>query len=821
MSKIRKTIEEGFESYGKLVFKFHKATLVIVLLFIGLMVLQVPQVQFDPSTEGFFHEEDPSLIAYNDFRDQFGRDEMIILMIKSDHIFSLPFFEKLLQLHEQLENEVPFLNDINSLINARSIISKNDELIVKDLLEEFPETEKNLIELKEYILTHPLYKNLIISEDGKYTALVIKTEAYSTTGLEAEDDSLPDELDIDEGLLSSDSIESNEITPITDAQNSQVIEKVGDLIDQYQSDDFRISLSGSPTITAYLKQAMQTDMKRFTLIAILIISVFLFLLFRRISGVALPLLTVILSVVSTIGLMAWMNTSIKLPTMILPSFLLAVGVGASVHLMAMFYKHFNHESKEKAIILALGHSGMPIFMTSITTAVGLLSFGAAEVAAIADLGVFAASGVFISLFLTLTLIPAMLSAMKIRPSPKIKIEPDSGVTDRILTGCGHLATSHPYLILTLAFALILGAGVGISKLRLSHHILHWFPADSEIRQNTNQIDHHLKGSVSMEVLVKTKKENGLYDPKLLKNLDQIADHAKIYKGTDGIQLVAKSISLSDTLKEIHQALNKNNPEFYIIPDNRQLIAQEFLLFENSGSDDLANLVDSQFSETRLTIKLPWRDATTYVDMINDIKNYASRLFGPDIEIVVTGMGVLLMETINSMMNSTVTSYSIAAVVISILMILLIGQLKLGLASMIPNLFPIILTLGLMGWLEINLDMFTLLIGSIAIGLAVDDTIHFFHNFRKYHEQTENVRKAVEETLLTAGRAMLVTTLVLATGFWIFMLATLNNVFYFGLLTGITLVFAFLADVLLAPAILTLMTKDSVPIPECSKKAHCP
>lgn len=141
--------------------------------------------------------------------------------------------------------------------------------------------------------------------------------------------------------------------------------------------------------------------------------------------------------------------------------------------------------------------------------------------------------------------------------------------------------------------------------------------------------------------------------------------------------------------------------------------------------------------------------------------------------------------------------------------------------MIPNLFPIILTLGLMGWLEINLDMFTLLIGSIAIGLAVDDTIHFFHNFRKYHEQTENVRKAVEETLLTAGRAMLVTTLVLATGFWIFMLATLNNVFYFGLLTGITLVFAFLADVLLAPAILTLMTKDSVPIPECSKKAHCP
>jgi len=166
-----------------------------------------------------------------------------------------------------------------------------------------------------------------------------------------------------------------------------------------------------------------------------------------------------------------------------------------------------------------------------------------------------------------------------------------------------------------------------------------------------------------------------------------------------------------------------------------------------------------------------------------------------------------MRTVSAMMHSTLKSYGVAVVIITILMILLIGRFRIGVLSMAPNLFPIVLILGLMGWTGIKLDMFTMLIGSIAIGLAVDDTIHFFHNFRKYYEEGGNVRNAVLDTLTTAGRAMLTTTMVLAIGFWLFMFASMNHLFNFGLLTGTTLVFAFLADILLAPALLAIATPD--------------
>ena len=176
---------------------------------------------------------------------------------------------------------------------------------------------------------------------------------------------------------------------------------------------------------------------------------------------------------------------------------------------------------------------------------------------------------------------------------------------------------------------------------------------------------------------------------------------------------------------------------------------------------------------------------------------------------VTGTLNLFTQMIFTMMRSMGKSYLIAGVVITLMMMVLLGSFRLGLLSMLVNFAPIIITMGLiMGLAGIPLDAFTLLIGSIALGLAVDDTIHFFHNFRNYYGKTRDVQEAVRQTLLTSGRAMLFTTSVLVVGFWLFMLATLNNVFNFGLLTGITLILALMADFLLAPALIVLVTRTS-------------
>jgi predicted RND superfamily exporter protein len=268
--------------------------------------------------------------------------------------------------------------------------------------------------------------------------------------------------------------------------------------------------------------------------------------------------------------------------------------------------------------------------------------------------------------------------------------------------------------------------------------------------------------------------------------------------------VGKTVSIVDVVKEIHQALNENRADFHTIPQDRQLVAQELLLFENSGSDDLADVVDSQFRVARFNMKLPFEDAIQYAPFMDTVEENFARILGDQASFRLTGLMAIMARTFTAVMHSMAWSYVIAFLVITPLMVLLIGNVRVGMLSMIPNLAPILITLGVMGWLGLPLDAFTLMIGGIAIGLAVDDTIHFMHNFRRYYERSGDVRDAVRQTLSTTGQAMLFTSLVLSTGFFIYALATLRNLVTFGLLTGFTIIVAFLADALLAPALMALV-----------------
>jgi predicted RND superfamily exporter protein len=269
--------------------------------------------------------------------------------------------------------------------------------------------------------------------------------------------------------------------------------------------------------------------------------------------------------------------------------------------------------------------------------------------------------------------------------------------------------------------------------------------------------------------------------------------------------VGKAWSLATILKEINQALNENRSAYYTIPQNRDLIAQEFLLFENSGSDDLEDVVDSQFSKARLSIKGPFKDAVKYNRFIDTVSSYFDENF-PEATITLTGMMALLSQTVNNAIISMARSYVIALIVITALMIILIGRVRIGLLSMIPNLAPILLMIGVIGATPIKMDLFTMMVASIAIGLAVDDTIHFMHNFRRYYEQSGEPKQAVYETLHTTGRAMLVTTIVLSIGFFIFVFASMNNLFAFGVLTAFTILMALAADYLVAPALMILVNR---------------
>ena len=233
-----------------------------------------------------------------------------------------------------------------------------------------------------------------------------------------------------------------------------------------------------------------------------------------------------------------------------------------------------------------------------------------------------------------------------------------------------------------------------------------------------------------------------------------------------------------------------------------------MLLENSESDYLEKLVDSQFQIARISIRVPWYDTLEYLPLIKEVeKGFKTRL-GNDVSIIVTGTMSLLTRTLNAAIRSAAESYIIALVVITTLMAILIGNIRIGIIAMLPNLGPIAVAMGLMWVFSIPLNLFTMLVGSIAIGLAVDDTIHFLHNFRRYYLETGDVQGSVTRTLHTTGRAMLVTSIVLAIGFYIFSLASLNNIVDFGILTGTAIILALVSNFVLAPALMAIVYKNS-------------
>jgi len=790
----RLTVEKKFEHFTYFIIRHRFKALFLTLLMVFGLASNLPKITFDTSTEGFLYEDDPQIVNYNAFRDQFGRDEKIIVAVKTKDIFDRVFLEKLFKLHAEIEENVPHLKAVDSLQNARKTLGEESALIVEDLfIDGIPNETKKLQAIKDFAQSNTIYKDLYLNADATFTTIMLTSNTYSSLNLEEFND-------FDDGFDEEEK-GTKHLEFITPQESNELIHKLEQILETYKSDNFKIYTAGSPIITKNLQSTLMSDMSTFILYVILTISFLLFLTFRRLSGIAIPLLVVILTLLATIGSMALLGYPITSMTQILPSLLLAVAIGDSIHILSIFYHKYDETGdKNTSIAYAIGHSGLAVMMTSLTTAASLASFSISDIAPVAALGIFSAIGVTLALFLTLVFIPILLSLLPM----KHKEKDEDTTLDTLMISIANFSIRYYKSITAFAFIVIIASLLFASQMQFSHNPLHWFKTDNIIRTNTETIDKELRGSISIEVVLDTGKENGVYNPLFLNKIEKVSKEIYTYKGEN--YFIGKIVSINQVLKEIHKALNENQEAFYAIPQDKDLIAQEFLLFENSGSDDLEDIVDSQFSKTRLSIKAPWVDSVEYVALIDKLHTLLNSEFKDLATVTITGTLPILSTTITKSIESSIESYVIAFIVIALLMVLLIGNLKLGLLSMIPNLTPIMFALAFMVIFELPLDMFTILIGAIAIGMVVDDTIHYMHNFKRYYILHNDVDEAIRLTLHSSGRAIFITSIVLSSGFLVFMFASMTNLFNFGLITGITVVVAMVTNLVLTGALMKLVIK---------------
>lgn len=780
---LRFRVEKGFERFGFFLCRHRFAVLLVLACFIGLLVAQLRNITVDTSSEALLHPKDPSLIGYNSFRDEFGRAETVMVALTPPDVYDTEFLEWLRALHDDLEENTPYLSRITSLVNVRNTHHQAGAMVVEELLENMPETPEDLTLLRERVEGTPSYRDHVISGNGRTTAIIIETDAVVE---EPDPDGEPG---------------ATRLRYFGAEENRAVVEAVDEVLARHSFPDTRVAVSGGPVVVDLFNRATLSDMRLGMILAVGVNALFLLLLFRRVTGIFLPLIVVISAMASTIGLMPLFGVALKMTTTIIPGFLVAVGVADSVHVLAIFYRRLDSgEDKFTAIARSLSYTSLAVVMTSLTTAAGLMSFSFAKLAALGEMGQFAAMGVILALLFTITMLPALLAVLPIRP--RAARARKAGVMDRVLSGFASFSTRHPRKIVAISLAVLALAVAMDTTLRFSNNVVDYFPDEMAVKKDLLYLDKHMRGVVALEAVLDTGKENGVKEPEFLNTLEKTSH--ELTRITDRELFIGKVVSVTDIVKEINKALFEDDPGQYILPQTREAVAQELLLFENQGVDDLTRVTDPTFRLARVTMKTPWVDSIVFEDFIQKVHQKLAAAFGPEVGISLTGEAALMARTIPATLQNLTWSYILAFVTITLMMILLLGNLRLGLVSMFPNALPIMLVMGIMGGLGILLNLNTIMIGCIAIGLVVDDTMHFMYNFSRYMSIYQDPARAVRETLLSTGRAMLITTLVLSGGFFVLLLTTLKNFKIFGLFTGIIILLALLADFVLAPAIVMLM-----------------
>lgn len=778
-------VEYGFELLGLAMGRRPWLWLFACLLIVAALASQLPHLKQDSSIEGFLPKDSDTIQSYLRFKEIFGRDETFVIAIDVENPYTQKFSTQLHRLQQELLDEVPYIAKVDSIANARYTHGENDTLYVDELLPEtLPDDPSEIEKLRNYAVTNENYSNFLIAEDGKMVTLVVRLNSFN---YEKDENGELHRRYLDEtDMLSAYS------------KLHEIVDRNRGVISDY------IELTGGMPISLELSELTRLDFILLSGLANLIIGFVLLLIFKRLSGVLFPLIVMLFGVTVTMSFMAIFGTPIQVSTSILPAFLLSVCVGDSIHLLAIFYRHYDEgDEKIHALAKSMGHSGLAMLFTSITTAAGLMSFATSDLTMVSALGIYGALGSLVAFFLSISILPCLIALTPIKR--RALHQDESKNMHRFLAWCAYFSIRYAKVIVLVGVALLAGSMYFASQIKFSHYPLGWLPQDNPYTVAIKKFEQRMGSTSSIEVVLDTGKDRGVLNPGFLRAMDEIQQEV-ISWDTENYS-IAKAISVTNIIKETNRALHDNADEYYSIPDDPNLISQELFMVEMDEPDDLYNVVDNDYRIARMTITSTWFDGVYMQSLLSKLQARLDEAMLPyDVKTSFTGVSPIMGVTFAKMLVSTAESYGLAVISITFMMVLLIGNAKLGLLSMIPSLLPILMVLAIMQLLGIRLDMLTMLIGSIAIGLTVDDNIHFMHGFRRLYIKTGDPAYAIERTLMSTGRAMLITSIVLSLGFLVYIKAQMTIMASFGIITAGCIVLALLASYLVAPALMFLANK---------------
>jgi len=763
---------------------------VVLLVCVGIAaggLVLAKGARVDNSYEAYFDPVDPSYLAYEQYREDFGSDEIAYILYDApgfEHgAWNLEVMGKIAHLTTALEDEVPFIYDVKSVVNAELVEGVPDGIEISELDDDFPENQETLLELRERYLKKPMLVGGLVSEDRKHAALIIKMDRSSNDP--------PEEIRVDPEL--GDALEN--LYPQASAAAIETIlarpEYAG--IDFYHS--------GDVPLNAYYNRVIGEESEQLGALTSLLIGLVLLISFRSLVGVVAPLLVVQLCVILCVALVAVIGWKLTLSFASLPTLVTAIGVAHAVHILSEFRGRFNAlQDRRAALVETLYLVGTPCLLTSLTTAAGFGAMSFVPIKSIAQSGTIGAFGVLAAFVMSLTLLMALLSFGRKTPRELSKraLDTRSKGSDRVravLLAVAAFDLRHRRGIL-VGFALVfLVSIVGISQLQVDSNWLDDFKDSEPIKQTTVRVDEVMGGTTNIIYLFDAGVEDGIKEPEVLGEMERV--QALLESGSEAVR---KTYSLVDILKDLNQAFHGGDPAWHKLPESREMVAQYLILYESSGGEEAEEYVSSDYRRASVEARIALGPTSVTADLVERVRVALQEEPLQHSTLTLTGIGALWLKLMDYIVSSQVQGFLLAFGVIAVMMVSIFRSFGTGMISMVPNLTPVALALAFMGFFAIPLDYSKVSIAAVAIGIAVDDTVHLLSRYRHEFRIRGNYARALEAALQDVGRALLITSTALVLGFLVFLLSALHSQAMYGVLLASTIVTALVADFLLMPAL---------------------
>ncbi len=746
--------------FTKSFLKTTKHPRITLCLLFGLTIIAFffcQKLHIDTSVTALIMKDNPDYLFFKQWQNQFGTDEFIIAAFESKNGIFQPSVLKIIKKATEQIEALPYVRRVISLSNTVDVRTEGEDLVVEPLYTEVPQGLYALKKIRKEALENPLFVKNLISPDGKATAIFIELEDL----------------------------------PRKDKYRQETIEGVKKVFTHLGLK--KIFLTGKTVRDCALALYMQKDLKTFLPISLSLIILILYLIFRSFWGILSPLAVILSSLIWTVAGLYLIGGSMNNVTTVLPPVIIALSISDAVHLLSEYLQELPLKPAPAALQNTISQLISPCFLTSTTTMAGFASLYVSKIPAIRELGLSATLGIGIAFLLTFILLPNILV---LRPFPSryrqtlhLNSHP---FMDRFLLKLTKFNVAHPGMILGASSVIMIMSFWAIFHLKVETNLINFFKREAPIYRATLFVEKHISGTQILEISLKGEKRDLFKDPAILGRVEALQTYLR------HIPKVDRTISLVDFLKKTNQAFHNNNPLYYRLPQSKPLISQYLLLYDES---DLKSFVNSEYNWATVQVRLSEHSSSKTKKIIGQIRSYLKRKF-PDLKARITGNPVLEADIIDTMVNSQVSSLGLAMVIIFGMMFLLFRSLSVGLISIVPNVFPIFVNFGIMGLWGIPLSTATSMISAIAIGIVVDDTIHFLHTFGYCLSQTSgDYQKALFETIKIKGEAIVFTSVILALGFGVLIFSNFVPTKHFGYLTTLIMFTALIGDLLILPALL--------------------